>query len=106
MKLHHTQYKKNYIKYILKENEITPAELKKKFHSEYGFEIPRLGERKACEEWLQGLALSMPFYYNEIAPFAVEMGSLDENYTSKQEQSVIDGYWGFMAERTLEAMEG
>lgn len=99
-----TQYKKNYVNYILEENEITPEELKERFFSEYGHEIARRGERGACEEWLRGLALSIPFYNYELAPFAVKMGSLDEDYTSKQEQAVIDGYWSFMAERTLEAM--
>ena len=105
MKVHHTQYKKNYINYILEENEITPEELKERFFSEYGHEIERRGERGACEEWLKGLALSIPFYNDELAPFAVQMGSLDEDYTSKQEKAVIDKYWSFMAERTLEAME-
>ena len=104
MKVHHTQYKKNYINYILEENEITPTELKERFFSEYGHEIERRGERGACEEWLRGLALSIPFYDDEFAPFAVKMGSLDEDYTSKQEKTVINGYWSFMAERTLEAM--
>ena len=105
MKVHYTQYKKNYINYILEENEITPAELKERFFSEYGHEIARLGERRACEEWLRGLALSIPFYNDEIAPFAVEMESLDEDYTSEDEMVIIDNYWSFMAERTLEAMD-
>ena len=105
MKVHHTQYKKNYINYILEENETTPAELKERFHSEYAHEIARLGEFAACEEWLRGLALSIPFYNDELAPFAVKMGSLDENYTSEDEIVVIDNYWNFMAERTIEAME-
>ena len=105
MKVHYTQYKKNYINYILETNEITPAELKERFHSEYGHEIARQGERSACEEWLRGLALSIPFYNDELAPFAVKMGSLDENYTSEDEIMVIDNYWNFMTERTLEAME-
>jgi hypothetical protein len=51
------------------------------------------------------LALSIPFYDDEFVPFAVKMGSLDEDYTKRQEQAVINGYWSFMAERTLEAME-
>jgi len=104
MKLHHTQYKKNYVNYILEENETTPAELKERFYGEYGHEITRRGERSACEEWLRGLALSIPFYDDEFVPLAVEMGSLDEDYTKRQEKAVIDGYWSFMAERTLEAM--
>ena len=42
MKLHHTQYKKNYINYILEENEITPEELKERFHNEYGHLIQKM----------------------------------------------------------------
>ena len=105
MKVHHTQYKKNYINYILETNEITPEELKERFFSEYAHQIDRLGEVKACQEWLRGLALDIPFFNDEFAPFAVEMGSLDENYTERQEKAVIGGYWRFMAERTLEAMQ-
>jgi hypothetical protein len=105
MKIHHTQYRKNYVKYILNENEITPTELKERFYGEYGHQIARQGKLYACAEWLQGLALSIPFYNDDIVAFAVEMGSLDEYYTSKEEKAVINGYWFFMAERTLEAME-
>ena len=105
MKLHHTQYKKNYVNYILDQSECTPAELRERFVSEYGHMIERVGERKACAEWLQGIAIDIPFYYEDIVKLAVEMGSIDENPTKRTEQTVIDNYWQFMAERTLEAME-
>tara|TARA_R100001224_G_C3980633_1_gene135803 strand:+ start:497 stop:832 length:336 start_codon:yes stop_codon:yes gene_type:complete len=105
MRLHSTKYKKNYINYILGMNETTPQELKERFHSEYGFQILNMGLYKACEEWLQGLALNIPYWNDEIVPFAIEMGSLDKDCTEKEEQTVIDNYWSFMAQRTIEAME-
>tara|TARA_R100001082_G_scaffold106949_1_gene80335 strand:- start:82 stop:405 length:324 start_codon:yes stop_codon:yes gene_type:complete len=105
MKLSYSKYKNNYINYILGMNETTPQELKEKFNSEYGFQIKRMGLYKACEDWLRGMALDIPYWNDELAPFAVQMGSLDKDYTEKEEQRVIDNYWSFMAKRTLEAME-
>lgn len=104
MKLHHTQYKKNYVKYILDQSELTPAELRERFVSEYGHNIERMGEHKACAEWLQGIALDIPIYCHDVIKLAIEMGATDENPTKRTEQALIDNYWSFMADRTLEAM--
>jgi len=105
MKLSYSKYKNNYINYILGMNETTPQELKERFYNEYGWAVARMGLYKACQEWLQGMALDIPYWNDELAPFAVQMGSLDKDYTEKEEQRVIDNYWSFMAKRTLEAME-
>jgi hypothetical protein len=34
-------------------------------------------------EWLSGLALNIPFYYEDIIKLAIEMGSLDANASDK-----------------------
>ena len=108
-KLHHTEYKKNYKNYILstieEDGEGKPIKtddekikyIFNRFYSEYGFMIERVGKQKAISEWLSGLALDLPFYYNEIVDLAVEMGSIDPNPNDKLREKVEQGYWDFMA---------
>ena len=108
-KLHHTEYKKNYKNYILstieEDGEGKPLTNDKekikyifdRFNSEYGFMVERVGKQKAISRWLSGLALDLPFYYNEIVDLAVEMGSIDPNPNDKLRERVEQGYWDFMA---------
>ena len=108
-KLHHTEYKKNYKNYILstieEDGEGKPLTTDRekinyifdRFNSEYGFMVKRVGKQKAISEWLSGLALDLPFYYNEIVDLAVEMGSIDPNPSDKLRERVEQGYWDFMA---------
>ena len=110
MKLHHTAYKKNYKKYILEclknedvfiDKKPTDEELTNylfdRFNSEYGWKIQRVGKQQALIDWLQGLAIHIPYYYEDIIELAVDMGSIDENPSDKIESTVINGYWSFMA---------
>ena len=110
MKLHHTAYKKNYKKYILECLKTEDAFIGKqptedelinylfdRFNSEYGWSIERQGKQKALTDWLQGLAIHIPFYYEDIINLAIEMGSIDENPNLKLSQKVCDNYWSFMA---------
>ena len=108
-KLHHTEYKKNYKNYILstieedEEGKPLTTDQEKinyifdRFNSEYGFMIERVGKQKAMAEWLSGLALDLPFYYNEIVDLAVKMGSIDPNPNDNLRERVEQGYWDFMA---------
>ena len=109
-KLHHTEYKKNYKKYILEclknedvfiDKKPTDEELTNylfdRFNNEFSNAIARNGKYKAMEEWLQGLAISIPFYYEDIIKLAVDMGSIEPNPSDKIEDIVINGYWSFMA---------
>ena len=108
-KLHHTEYKKNYKNYILstieEDGEGKPLTTDKekinyifdRFNSEYGFMVERVGKQKAISRWLSGLALDLPFYYNEIVDLAVKMGSIDPNPNDKLREKVEQGYWDFMA---------
>ena len=59
--------------------------------------VPRVGKQKALSEWLQGLALDLPFYYQDIVELAVNMGSIDPEPSDKVIQRVEQGYWDFMA---------
>lgn len=110
MKLHHTKYKENYKRYILDtidevdcdDCKLTTDEEKIKyifdrFNSEYDWAIERYGKVKAMTEWLQGLALNIPYMYDEIIELAIAMGSIDDNPTEKLETKVINNYWSFMA---------
>tara|TARA_R100000329_G_C7507294_1_gene178620 strand:+ start:246 stop:617 length:372 start_codon:yes stop_codon:yes gene_type:complete len=110
MKLHHTKYKENYKRYILDNlhevdwngKTLTTDEEKIKyifdrFNSEYDWAIERYGKVRAMTEWLQGLALNIPYMYDEIIELAIAMGSIDENPTEKLETKVINNYWSFMA---------
>ena len=110
MKLHHTEYKKNYKAYILEcisseddliDQNLTDDEkinyLFDRFGNEYGFQIERMGENKAMAEWLSGLAINIPYTYGEIIELAIEMGSIDENPSEALEDRVIENYFSFMA---------
>ena len=109
MKLHHTEYKKKYKKYILDtvETGLNDEPLKtdeekikyifNRFNSEYGFMIPRVGKQKALSEWLAGLALNIEYQYDDIVKLAVKMGSIEENPSDKLQARVQDNYWNFMA---------
>ena len=108
-KLHHTEYKKNYKKYILdcvqldnEEKELKTDQEKinyifDRFNSEYGWNIERVGKFKAMSEWLSGLALPIEYYYNDIVKLAIKMGSIDENPSDKLRARVEQGYFDFMA---------
>lgn len=97
MKLHHTEYKKNYINYLLKENDCTIDDIWDRFIDEYGHRIDKVGQRVAMIEWLQGLALVMPCYYDDIVQLAIDMGSIDENPSEKLKDKIQENYFEFMA---------
>ena len=107
MKLHHTKYKANYKRYILDTIEIEGNELAtdeekveylfNRFYSEYDWHIEHYGKQKAMTEWLQGLALDIPYWNNELVPLAIELGSIDNNPSDELQSRVINNYWEFMA---------
>ena len=108
-KLHHTEYKKNYKNYILSnidediEGNPISSEADKinyifdRFNSEYGWRVSQVGKVAAMVDWLQGLALNIEFYNDEIINLAVRLGSIDENPSEKLQDRVIENYWNFMA---------
>ena len=110
MKLHHTKYKENYKRFILdslhevdwNDKKLTTDEEKieyifDRFNIEYGWAVERVGTQKAMADWLAGLALNLPYWYDEIIELAIEMGSIDENPSEKLQNKVISNYWDFMA---------
>lgn len=108
MKLHHTQYKKNYRAYILdhitdqngnplKTDQEKIDRLFDRFESEYDWHIQHEGYFPALTSWLQGLAIPFACYNHEIIDLAIKMGSIDENPSDKLCDRVVDGYFQFMA---------
>ena len=109
IKLHHTEYKKNYKKYILDtietDNEDKPLKtdeekikyLFDRFYSEYDFMINKVGKYQAMTNWLAGLAINIECYYGDIIKLAIKMGSIDENASEKIKDKVCDNYFPFMA---------
>jgi len=113
MKLHHTQYKKNYINYILGtiDEDIDGKPLYKdkdkinyifsRLYAEYGWCIEQKGKLTALTEWLSGLALNIDYTYYNIIQLAIEMGSIDENPSDKLQEKVCNNYFNFMAQIIL-----
>jgi len=109
-KLHYTKYQENYKNYILdcidSEDDLINKELTKeekikylfdRFYSEYGFMVERVGKQKAIAEWLSGLAINIPYSYCDIIELAKNMGSVEYNLSSVQEDRICENYWNFMA---------
>ena len=107
-KVHHTVYKPRYEAYILDTitdingNELPSREAKVKrlfdrINSECGWNIARIGKQKAIAEWLQGMALNIEHYNQDIVDLAIKFGSIDENPNDKLYNKVCENYWLFMA---------
>jgi hypothetical protein len=115
-KVHHTVYKPRYEAYILdlvtdyNGDELPTREAKieqlfKRFYSEYGYLVPLHGKQPSMAQWLQGLALDIEYYSQDIVELAIRFGSIDANPSAKLEAKVIENYWKFMANIIL-GMEG
>ena len=108
MKVHHTVYKPRYEAYILDAitdidgNELPSRQSKierlfDRINSEFGCNIARIGKQKAIAEWLQGMALNIDYYNQDIVDLAIKFGSIDENPSDKLYNKVCENYWLFMA---------
>ena len=113
-KLHYTKYQENYKNYILdcidSEDDLINKELTKeekikylfdRFYSEYGFMVERVGKQKAIAEWLSGLAIHIPYTHNDIIELTKNMGSVNQNLSTVQEDRIIENYFNFMAYMVL-----
>lgn len=73
------------------------AYLEKRFTSEYSWQIKRIGQQNALQEWLQGLAIPIEFMNHNILELAKSWGSLSDDATEAQEGKILDNYWSLMA---------
>lgn len=109
MKLKPSAYKQNYINFILScvefdcDEKLLTSDSDKasyilnRFNSEYGWLAERVGKQKAITEWLQGLALNIPYWNDEIIDLAVEMGSINPEPSDNLRDRVLNNYFNFMA---------
>lgn len=72
-----------------------------KFLGEMGWQVSREGMQRAVRDWLQGLALNIPFNNHEILQLAQQTGHLPESPTEHQEDKILEEYWDFMASTFL-----
>jgi len=72
-----------------------------RFKSEYGHEIKGYGLLKACESWLQGLALDIPYYNVDILKLYTEATG-KELKTEKEQDKILSNYWCFMGNNFLQ----
>lgn len=65
------------------------------FKSEYGWNISRMGEKRAFCEWLQGLpsVLTVPFYNYDIINLAYLHDQIKANATEEEEDKFLDNYF-------------
>ena len=117
MKLHYTKYQDNYKKYILNciEFDDNEEELKTdtdkinylldRFYAEYGWNIKRQGKQNAMAEWLSGMAIDIPHYYDDIIDLAVNMGSVEAEPDDKTRDNICQNYYNFMAFQILRMEE-
>ncbi len=84
------KYQKAYDILIAGDEYGSVKHIHERFVSEYGWNIKRIGAHKALTEWLQGLALDIPYNYSDI----MERFDLTEKQT--------ENYWAFMAMRLQE----
>lgn len=71
------------------------------FLDEYGWAVPRYGEKKALIEWLQGLpsTIDIPYYYDEISNLMYALG-FDE-VKEMEDDEVADFYYDLVAKTIL-----
>ena len=103
------KYQENFKKYFLEviKGEDLPEDIKtdkekvnfifERFNSEYNHannirRTPNFQMRFA--EWLQGLAINLPYNYNDILELAKKLLETDQ---LKNENRIINNYWSFMA---------
>lgn len=65
------------------------------FKSEYGFNIDRMGEKRAFAEWLQGLPSScdIPFMNYDILNRAYVHGLIEANASEEEEDKFLNEYF-------------
>jgi len=117
-KLHYTKYQENYKNYILAclddEDSLIGKNLSReekikylfnRFNSEYGWRVGnnkmgtanQVTKQEAMAEWLSGIAIHIPYSYCDIIELAKNMGSVDYNLSTVQEDRICENYWNFMA---------
>ncbi len=80
--------------------------LQARFKSEYQWSIDRVGEQKAMTEWLQGLSINIDYMNWDILKLAEKWGSIPEHPTQAQEDKILNNWFIFIANKTLQLFRG
>jgi len=98
------------IEYDYEENplETTEAKIKhlKQRLEQETYIRPNTTRHSRCEDWLRGVALNIAFMNYDILQLAIKWGSLPEDATERQEDKILYNYWGFMATKILQLVDG
>jgi len=102
MKLHHTKYKKNYLRYLSQVMETEDCrypiqEALEQIFERFYKEMNVQADQHSMTHWLQGLAIPIACYNYEILQLAKDMGSCDDVLTDRQEDLICNNYFSFMA---------
>jgi hypothetical protein len=67
-------------------------------------EFESKGLQGGLEYWLSGLpsCIDLPVYYGEIMEFAVKIGSVSADYTEKEAEKIMNGFYRFIAANILQ----
>ena len=71
------------------------AYIRDRFVAEFAWQIDRYGQQRAAKEWLQGLALSVPYMNYSILELAKKWG-----WTAKEDY-ILSRYWDILAAKML-----
>ena len=70
---------------------------RERFASEYSWRVKQVGKVQAMTDWLQGLALNVPYYNHEILENAKEAGIFHGEGREGAEDEFLDLYWRRLA---------
>ena len=88
-------------------NRPDPIEyIRGRFYSECGLRIHQAGRWKAMRGWLQGVSLPIAFSDHEILELARKWGSILPFASEAKEEKIVREYWGFMAAKVLQLLDG
>jgi hypothetical protein len=69
------------------------------FLTEYGYNIKRIGEYKAIEEWLRGLPsiISLPYNWFDITDYFKKIGIITTKTSEREIEKKLENYWSYCA---------
>ncbi len=111
LKTNSIKYQTNFAKYIISviDGEDLPSDkmtnkekvfwlLEERFHKEYCYQqnLDRYKNdmTKLMAEWLSGLAINIPYTYNDVIKLSKDLLETD---TLKNEDKIVENYFNFMA---------
>ena len=79
------------------------AFLLRTFEAEHGWNVPRVGKRKALAGWLAGLptCCTVAFYNGDVLAKGVELGLIRDDATEEQEDDFLNSWFQRCADAIL-----